>query len=230
MNKYIALFCVFLYTATYYPIIFKIRKIRQKLGQKNSRKLVSQKAKQWANKLMQIFNYDVEIIGYENIENCKGAYVVVANHESAFDIPIIISSCCNPAFIAKKELKRIPIVSSWMIEGECTFLDRSSARNALKVFADSAEIIKKGKSFVVFPEGTRSHEIKPFKKGSFRLPKMANAPILPVTIIGSHKIFGNRKLAKHLSVKCIISKPIYPPFDNNINKITRDIIIKTYNS
>lgn len=230
MKKYLKVIFGLLYTATYYPLVFKIRKIRRTKGQKAARFFLAQKTRQWAEKLEKIFRFKINVSGQENMDKCKGAFLVISNHESAFDIPIIQKSCFNPAFVAKKELKKVPVISAWMKELECAFLDRSSPRKALKVFNDSAEVLKRGKSFVLFPEGTRSKGVLPFKKGSFKLAKLANVPILPVTLKGTSSIIPGLEDKKTTLVECIISEPVYPPFPNDIHLVIQRIIENNYNS
>ncbi|HQO08793.1 MAG TPA: lysophospholipid acyltransferase family protein [Clostridiales bacterium] len=158
---------------------------------------------------------DVKVIGSENIPDVP--VVVISNHQAAFDIPLLFSVLTNkPSFIAKIELSRIPLFASWMRMLGCLFIDRSSPRKGLESFKKAAEMIKKGQSVILFPEGTRRPTIIPFKKGSFKLPLMAEVPILPVTITGTEKITANFKAGKRSGVTVIIDKPV------NISALDKD--------
>ncbi len=142
------------------------------------------------------------VYGLENIPESSALYV--GNHRSNFDIVVTHSALKNAGtsgkyrvplgFIAKLELDKIPFLRSWMRNIGCLFLDRIDTRAALKSIMEGVDILKAGhRSLVIYPEGTRGHsgEMKPFKKGSFKLAERSAAPIVPVAIIGSDDIFEN---------------------------------------
>jgi 1-acyl-sn-glycerol-3-phosphate acyltransferase len=94
-------------------------------------------------------------------------------------------------FIAKRELKRLPVISFWMHAMHCVFLERRSARQALGAIERAARQMQAGRSMIIFPEGTRSRSRRMgrFKPGSMYLPKRAGAAVLPVTIDGAYRLF-----------------------------------------
>lgn len=125
----------------------------------------------------------------KNIPEAKSNLAVVSNHQGNFDIPIYIS--CLPfsvGFIAKYELKKIPIVSSWMIALDCIFINRKRLRESSKTINERIHQKDKNPIFI-FPEGTRSKGPKmgPFKPGSLKLLFKEGADVFPVTISGSFK-------------------------------------------
>ena len=84
---------------------------------------------------------------------------------------------------------------------------------ALKSLFAATEVLKNGHSLHIFPEGTRSAtgELLPFKRGAFRVAREGGAPVLPVTIIGSHLITPKKSLIINKGkIKVIIGKPIQP--------------------
>lgn len=138
----------------------------------------------------------------------------VANHQGLFDILLLLGYLERPVgFIAKEEIKKIPIVNKWMIEMKCVFIDRSNRRAAIKVIDDGIELLNSGQSMVIFPEGTRGkgREINPFKSGSLRLATRSGVPIVPVTIDGTYQAYekNNRKI-KASDLILTVSEPIYP--------------------
>lgn len=159
----------------------------------------------------------VDVSGIEKIP--EGSVLFVCNHQSYFDIPLMLGTINKPkSFIAKIETMNIPIISSWMKLGKCVFIDRDDARQSLKAINEGIEILKGGHSMVVFPEGTRSKSSKmlEFKKGSLRLATRSGVPIVPVTISGSYKIFeANNGKIKPADIKITVSDPI---FTNNLTK------------
>lgn len=114
--------------------------------------------------------------------------IYIANHSSYLDIPcLFVALPINLYFIAKAEVKKIPFVGFFMKATKMIFLDRSGGKTAIESMNKSADLIKAGKSVLVFPEGTRSldGEIKSFKKGAFVLARNANIPVVPIGLKGA---------------------------------------------
>lgn len=121
----------------------------------------------------------------------------MANHLSLFDIMLLLGYIAKPiAFMAKKELAKVPVIRSLMGEVGCLYLDREDVRQAVKVFRRGAEQVRKGLSMVIFPEGTRSltGSIGDFKSGSMKLAIKADVPIVPAAIYGTGDIFKDKKI------------------------------------
>ncbi len=202
-------------------------------SQKEQKDFVYKTAYNWGKNILNFTNTTVEVIGLENVP--KEPVVVISNHQSTVDIPLLLKILPNQAsFVAKIELRKTPVVATWMEIMGCIFIDRKSARAALQSFKEGAEMIKKGQSVIIFPEGTRTPEMLPFKKGSFKLATMAKVPILPVTIVGSEKVLadGNFRNRENL-VKVIINKPVdlsklEKPQLNVIHEDIRNIIIENF--
>ncbi len=136
----------------------------------------------------------VTVFGEENIPKDR-ACVFVSNHQGIFDIHTMLGYTGQAiGLIAKEELKKTPIISSWMIEMGCIFIERGNPRKSLLKIAEGVEAVKQGQSMVIFPEGTRSKcdSLGEFKPGSLKLATKAGAPIVPVTINGTYHIFEDR--------------------------------------
>ncbi|MDA3884521.1 MAG: lysophospholipid acyltransferase family protein [Candidatus Delongbacteria bacterium] len=189
-------------------------------------------AKKWGLNAIKWSNTNVKLIGAENLPNHP--VVIISNHQAHFDIMLLFGfTGLSPSFIAKKELGRIPLFATWMKILGCIFIDRSSARKALASFQEGAKKIKNGQTIIIFPEGTRRKEILPFKKGSFKLPIMAEVPILPITIIGSENIVENVKKNKPTDVTIVISPEVnIHQMDKdqlkNIHTEIRDLIVSNF--
>ncbi len=175
-------------------------------------KIVFNVVTKWAKRLVKLSGSSVEVIGEENIpKDCSVLFV--SNHQSNFDIPLMLGFINKPkAFIAKKELKRMPIINIWMKYLQCIFIDRGNIREALKSIKEGVKKLKSGYSIVVFPEGTRSKDgtLGEFKPGSLRLGIKSGSPVVPITIKGSKDIMiKGSMIIKPADVKIIISQPIY---------------------
>jgi 1-acyl-sn-glycerol-3-phosphate acyltransferase len=117
----------------------------------------------------------------------RGAYVVVANHQSFLDIFLISNIPHEMKWVAKKELFKIPWVGwAFFLVGDIA-VDRGDAASAVKVLAKARRYLDRGMSVMIFPEGTRSRDGKllPFKAGAFKLAVDAGVPVLPIAVSGS---------------------------------------------
>jgi 1-acyl-sn-glycerol-3-phosphate acyltransferase len=126
--------------------------------------------------------------------------VLVSNHISGYDIFAIAGVMPGPfAFVAKKELERIPVFGrAWKAAGHIS-IDRSDRQKAIQSLQRAAEKMRRDRTAVIiYPEGTRSRSgaLQPFKKGAFVLAQQAGVPIVPVVVRdsdliqrpGSHRI------------------------------------------
>ena len=134
----------------------------------------------------------LEIRGKENIPQGHSV-LFVANHRSYFDV-IINYSLLPPlmGFIAKIELKKVPILAQWMENMNCLFLDRSNIKEGLKMMKSGVEMLQNGISIFIFPEGTRTKSddaMEEFKGGSLKMAEKANVPIVPIAINNTSALF-----------------------------------------
>src|SRR3712207_2487443 len=190
----------------------KIEKIRKIKGDQEAEKLVNKCVYDWAKYLIDNVGIDINVKGLENLP--KGNCLYVANHQSLFDIPVLLVAIGKPmGFIAKKEMENLAIISSWMKAIHCVFMDRANVREAIKAINQGIKNLNDGYSMVIFPEGTRSKgpKVGEFKKGSMKLATKSKVPVVPITIDGTYKVReGNEKnKIKPAKVNIIINKPIY---------------------
>jgi 1-acyl-sn-glycerol-3-phosphate acyltransferase len=116
------------------------------------------------------------------------SFVYMANHQSLFDIPVLLATLPVPAlFMAKRELFSIPLFGWAMRAGGFISVDRSDARSARESFREAVERLKESASVLLFPEETRSVDgnLLPFKRGGFLLARKGGAQIVPVGIHGT---------------------------------------------
>jgi 1-acyl-sn-glycerol-3-phosphate acyltransferase len=161
--------------------------------------------------------------------------IIVANHQSLYDIPPIIWFMreWHPKFISKKELgEGIPSVSYNLRHGGSVLIDRKDPKQALPAIKEMAEYIEKyDRSTVIFPEGTRSKTGVPKKfseNGLKILCKYApSAYIVPISINNSWKMvrFGQFPMGLGNKLTFTIQEP-FPikgiPFE--------DVMLRTENA
>lgn len=232
----ISSFLMFVYKEiTYIPAVLSGDKIRKiKTARKNM--------KDMSCALLKVLGTDVEVVfkdreGFEKLRADEGI-VFVANHQSNFDIPVILSGVpMDLGFVAKQEMEKWPFFSRWMKRGNYIFLDRSNAREGMKSIKKAVEIVKSGYPTVIFPEGERTltGEIGNFKKGSFKLALDTEGIIVPMTVCGAFDIQRRGELSVHRNkkVKLIIEKPVYvselsQEERKNLSSTVRDIVAKNY--
>ena len=148
----------------------------------------------WAPVILWMAGIKLTVKGLENIPTGKQSYIVVANHQSVIDIPILFYVLpFNVYFVAKKEIAKVPFIGWYMYMMGMIFIDRGSRDKALQSMINAGTLIREGKSVMTFPEGTRSLDEKMgvFKAGTFVMAEKAGVDILPVKITGAGKIWAS---------------------------------------
>jgi 1-acyl-sn-glycerol-3-phosphate acyltransferase len=128
--------------------------------------------------------------GEENLPN--GGAVCICNHVSWFDVFAIASVLPRATFVAKQELRKIPVFGSAAESAGIVFIDRDNRKSAFDSYKLAAAAVQQGKRIIVFPEGTRglSYSLRQFKKGPFVLAITAEAPLVPTVIHGAMEVMG----------------------------------------
>lgn len=127
-------------------------------------------------------------ISGERIRDPRRPYVVVSNHQSLADIPLLSHLPWEMKWIAKEDLFDIPIMG-WMMRmaGDIP-VDRESRRKGVQALHHAGRYLQQKCSVMIFPEGTRSPDgrVRGFTDGAFHLAIRAKVPILPVALEGSY--------------------------------------------
>lgn len=177
----------------------------------------------WAFGLViRIAGTKVIVLGEENIPK-DTAVLYVGNHRSYYDIILTYVRVPRPTgYVAKKEVKKFPLLSHWMCNLHCLFLDRKNIKEGFKTILAAIEKVKSGISICIFPEGTRNKvndTFLPFHEGSFKIAEKGNVPIIPMTIVNSAAIFEDHiPKIKKATVVIEYGKPVYV---NELDKETR---------
>lgn len=160
----------------------------------------------------------VTVRGKENIDK-NTSYVFVANHQSAYDIFTIYGYLGhNFRWMMKASLRKIPFVGWACIWAKQIFVDNSTATATRRTMAEAEKQLSGGMSLVVFPEGARTWdgEMRPFKKGAYRLAVEFGLPVVPLTIDGAFDVMPRfKKLPVPGHIYLTVHKPIHPSMDGH---------------
>lgn len=154
----------------------------------------------WARALLRLFGVRVEVVG--EIPPRDGARVVVANHRSAADIGVILSTF-GGTMLSRADLASWPVVGAAARSVGTIFVDRSSARSGAVAIRTAVALLEAGGQLDLFPEGTTfaEDEVRPFHPGAFTAAARARAEILPVGLAypeGSGAAYVDETFLSHL--------------------------------
>lgn len=146
----------------------------------------------WARMFLFVTATRARVEGVENIDP-NASYVFTGNHTSNIDIPMVIAFLpVSVRFLAKKELFSVPVLSGAMRGVHMVRTDRVAGTGGHReINREVGRVVEEGLSLVIYPEGTRSRdgELKPFKKGAFRIAIDNGLPVVPVTTFGADRVW-----------------------------------------
>lgn len=153
----------------------------------------------------------IDAHGLENLPE-KDGFIMFPNHQGLFDVLVFFESCPRPfAFVIKKEAANIILLKQVREALGSLVMDREDIRQSMKVIQTMAEEVKKGRNFLIFPEGTRSrqgnHTLE-FKGGTFKSAVKAKCPIVPCALIDSFIPFDEKSI-RPVTVHLYYLKPLY---------------------
>ncbi|MEE9912751.1 MAG: 1-acyl-sn-glycerol-3-phosphate acyltransferase [Deltaproteobacteria bacterium] len=167
----------------------------------------------------------VKVTGRNHIDE-KQSYVIVANHQSQYDIFVVYGWMgIDFKWVMKQELRKVPGIGIGCEKCGHIFIDRSNHEKAIASLTAAKDKIVNGTSVIFFPEGTRSKDgtLGTFKKGAFKMAIDLSLPILPITIKGTKDILPvNSADLFPGTVQMTIHKPIDTTgyTDANIDELT----------
>jgi 1-acyl-sn-glycerol-3-phosphate acyltransferase len=156
----------------------------------------------------------VSVTGRERIDP-KGVYVYAWNHQSLLDAPIAWTTLGTArhrvGFLVKTELERVPIFGYGIKAIGMIPVERGNRETAIFSARRATDRLHAGRSFAVFPEGTRTRDgrLRPFKKGAFHMAIQAGVPVVPVTIDGAFRAMPRGALRlEPVPIRVTIHEPV----------------------
>ncbi len=128
----------------------------------------------------------------KNKPDRRAAYIYVSNHTSFLDVPalpLFIPGQFRP--LGKKELLKIPVLG-WIVGTVCVIVDRLDASSRNRSIMALKQLIQRGVSVFIFPEGSMNRTqqpLRPFYDGAFRIAIETQTPVLPMVVINAGKLF-----------------------------------------
>ena len=167
-------------------------------------------ARAWSWLILATTGVEVRAEGLERLVPGQ-TYIFVSNHQSIYDIPVLFATLpFQLRIIAKKSLGRFPFLGWHLQRTGHMLVDRASPARG-KIFRQWSELVTRGVSLIVFPEGTRSADgrMARFKGGSFLLAIRARLPIVPVSVGSTrHVMLKGRLMTCPGRVRVVVHEPM----------------------
>src|SRR5690348_2501935 len=170
------------------PVVIVARMLGAKEG---PRSIYGWATRTWARSALAAAGVRPRLHNPERLSSESGA-VYISNHVSWFDVFVLAASLPRYSFIAKAELRKIPMFGYGAEAAGIVFLDRDNRKAAFESYKLAAKEVERGRSIVVYPEGTRGRDyhLRPFKKGPFVLAIASQCPIIPTIVHGSREVMA----------------------------------------
>jgi 1-acyl-sn-glycerol-3-phosphate acyltransferase len=155
----------------------------------------------------------VQVVGKEHM-NTPGLKIYASNHTSYIDVLALMQGLgVSYRFIAKMEVHRMPFIGTFLRRMGHLAFERTDPNSRLRQEEEMEDILRRGGSVFVFPEGTFTPDagIRPFQLGAFKAAVATGAPIIPVSLAGTRKFLRDGTyLPRPTKVTITISPAIYP--------------------
>jgi 1-acyl-sn-glycerol-3-phosphate acyltransferase len=163
----------------------------------------------WAWLIFRTFGMSVELVGIENLQGVS-SFVLVSNHQSLFDIPAVFLLIPREMrFLAKREIKKIPVLGFMLEHSENIMIDRASGGKAIRRALTAAD---HGYSICVFAEGHRfsDNRVHEFNEGAAWLAIATKLPCIPMAISGTAELMppGAKFAMPGRRIRLVLRRPI----------------------
>ncbi len=180
--------------------------------------------------LKSIPTWSFTIVGADT-SKIKKPTLIVSNHQSFLDLPLLYLLPWSMKWVAKKSLLRIPILGWLIAMTGHLMIDRKSLRSYKKLNA-LVEPVKQGIPAMVFPEGTRTRDgsVQSFKNGAFALAKKYDFNILPVVHTGGFEAMpaSSWQFNFNICFQIAVLDPVDPADFENAKKLNEYVYQKVY--
>ena len=149
----------------------------------------------WCRGILWFSGVKLQLHGGERMSQTEGQ-VYIVNHVSWYDIFTLAAVVPRYTWIAKAELRKLPVFGRAAEAAGIVFIDRDNRKKAFESYKSAAKDVQRGRSVIICPEGTRGkdYHLRPFKKGPFVLAIASGAPIIPTLIYGTREVMAKDSL------------------------------------
>lgn len=144
----------------------------------------------WAPGLLAGAGARLTVHGLDRVDFTR-PHLFVANHRSTMDIPTLFAALpVSLHFIARRELRSVPFLGSFIDATGMVFIDREDARAGYAAVERTAELLSSGHDVLAFPSGSRRSPTleQRFKSGAFAAAIEAGVGVVPVAILGTDRV------------------------------------------
>ena len=162
-----------------------------------SQESVDRTVRRWCGHTFRLSKTTVTVSGRSHIAPGQ-VYVLLSNHQSLLDIPAVLEAFPGRLrFVAKEELRHVPVFGRAMEEAGVLFVDRKDRGKAIDALKGARRLAEQGISLWIAAEGTRSDDgaLGPLKKGGIHTALDLGVPILPTWISGTLEVIPPRQWA-----------------------------------
>lgn len=190
-------------------------------------------ARIWGWLFCRVFLLPVHVEGNEYLDP-KQAYIFVPNHQSMFDIFLLLGFLGHKfKWVMKKELAKVPLVGFACKCCGFIYINRTGKSSIAESMNKADNTLRQHKSLAIFAEGTRTRtgRLGTFKRGAFKLAVEQNLPIVPISLNGCYEAMPKgRYLVKRHPLKLIVHQPIVPDLNDpnameTLREATRQAIL-----
>jgi 1-acyl-sn-glycerol-3-phosphate acyltransferase len=186
MRTPLVLLTIFIFTGIYGPLVL----IAAMFGvEEKANGLYQHAMHTWCRAILRVSGVKLEVHNRERMSETEG-HVYIANHISWYDIFALASLIPRYTWIAKSELRKLPLFGRSAEAAGIIFIDRDNKKAAFESYKLAAQDVKRGRSVIICPEGTRGkdYHLRPFKKGPFVLAIASQSSVIPTLIHGTREI------------------------------------------
>lgn len=133
--------------------------------------------------------------GLENLPK-EGGYMMYPNHQGKYDVLGIMATHKKPcSFVMDKDKSYTMLVREFADLVQAKRLEKDNPRQGITIINQVSKEVANGRRYILFPEGgygfNNKNVVEDFKAGSFKIALKSKAPIVPVALIDSYKVFNS---------------------------------------